>query len=140
MNLYQRLRRWLTKEGIEGVQVVGTGLNLGPRAPKPYTQEECRGVEVGERCFDWYGPTLHSFEDRPGTPTPPAVLDAIREKGLTATYAPANQLAAFLEWQKYQVFETDRKTWRRPVVHGDGLLLVVHDPTFFDGLILETSS
>lgn len=128
-DLWRKTRQTLSDEGVESVQVMGTGAIF--RAPRePYTQEECRGVEVGRRCFDWYGPTLHALEDRPGTPALPALLTILKEKGFSPIYVPSYRLVKFSKQRKYQVFETDRATWRKPVLSDDGLLLVVHDPAF----------
>lgn len=54
-------------------------------------------------------------------------------------YAPANGLTEFLEWNKYQVFETDRVSWRKPLIGADDMVLLVLDPTF-NGLTVKRGS
>ena len=129
--------KWFLK-GFRGVSTPWGGFSWIRPPAEPYTQEKCRGVEVRGRYFDWYGPTLHSFEDRPDVSVLPAVLAAIEAKGFSVIYIPGYQRAEFSDQRKYQLFETDRRSWRRPVTH-DGAVVVVHDPTF-NGFTVETSS
>jgi hypothetical protein len=81
---------------------------------------------------------LHSFEDRPDVPVLPAVLAAIEAKGFRPIYIPGYLRAEYSDQRKYQLFETDRRSWRKPVTH-DGAVIVVHDPTF-NGFTIENAS
>lgn len=86
------------------------------------------GVDVGGRFFAWDGPELHSFPERPPTPTPGGLIDAIREAGFTPSYGTRDKLTRHLAAGRLQVFETDRKTFQRAVFGGgageDQILLV----------------
>jgi hypothetical protein len=84
------------------------------------------GVAVGNRYFAWDGPTLFSVDDRPPVPTPPGLIEAIKAAGLEPSYGVPHKLEAALGRGRLQVFETDRKSWRREVrgVRGEQVLLV----------------
>ena len=134
--MWTRPLRWLKR--LRGFSAFSFGLSWDKATPEPYTQEECRGVEVAGRYFDWYGPTLHTFEERKDVPALREILAAIEAEGFSLTYIPPYQIAEYSDQRKYQIFETDRASWRRAVSH-DGALLVVHDPTF-NGLTVENPS
>jgi hypothetical protein len=85
------------------------------------------GVEVASRYFAWDGSNLHQLDDRPAIPAPPELLKAISENGLVPTFGLKAKLMNHLATGRHQVFETDRKTWRRELLMpggGDQILLV----------------
>ena len=90
----------------------------------PQRDPSWKGIEVAGRYFSWAGSGLHGLEDRDGTPCPPQVPEEIRSAGLTPRFGPLDKLAAHLADGYLQVFETDGRSWRRPVLNDGGLLLL----------------
>lgn len=92
-----------------------------------YPREPWQGVELGSRYFAWAGPSLHGLEDRPPVPTPPDLPNACRAVGMTPSYGLRQKLNHHLAQGGHQVFETDRRKWRRELLNtgdGDQVLLV----------------
>ena len=113
----------LAVAGVESaVRIVGVLSGQVSIAREPW-----HGVELENRYFAWSGPVLHSLEDRPPVPTPAALIDALRAVGMTPSYGIRDRLNHHLAQGGHQLFETDRRTWRRELLNsGDGrqILLV----------------
>lgn len=77
--------------------------------------EGWEGVELNERYFAWLGP-LHKLDDRRAIQTPPGLKNLLQQHGLSCTDGSARRLQHHLQKERLQVFETDRETWKRPVV------------------------
>ena len=85
------------------------------------SREPWHGVELQGRYFAWAGPSLHALEDRQSVPTPPDLPDALRAAGMTPSFGMRNRLNHHLAKGGHQVFETDRRRWRRELLNtGDG--------------------
>ena len=82
------------------------------------------GVWVGERFFAWDGPTLHGLDDRPGISAPRDLIETIEEQGMAPSYGLREDLDHHFSNGKSQVFETDRVSWRREILHHGQVLLV----------------
>jgi hypothetical protein len=90
------------------------------------SQIEWEGVRVGRRFFAWAGPTLHALPDRSPSPTPNEVLMAIRGAGYIPSYGVRAKLVHHLSEGALQVYETDKRTWRREMITPpEGQLLMV---------------
>jgi hypothetical protein len=92
------------------------------------TSEPWEGVEVDGRYFAWSGPTLHSLPDRLQIPAFRGLEDALRESGIEPRFGREERLRDHLSSGRLQVFETDRRTWRRALLmagSGEQVLLVV---------------
>jgi hypothetical protein len=76
------------------------------------------GVQVGDRFLAWEGPLLHTVPDWPSIPTPSGLIEGIRQAGWTPSYGVSEKLEEHLAAGRQQVFETDRKSFRRQVVGG----------------------
>jgi hypothetical protein len=81
------------------------------------------GVEFQGTFYAWAGPLL-AVEDRASVPYLLQLLDALKECGLRAAFGNPEKLSEHLGRGSRQVFATDRKSWRRPVVNGRQFLLV----------------
>lgn len=77
--------------------------------------------------FAWQGP-LAGLEDREAVPPARGLLDALRRAGMTPTWGSVDRLEHHFREGRMQVFQTDQRTWRRPVVQSrDGRnVLLVH--------------
>jgi hypothetical protein len=73
------------------------------------------GIELGGIFYAWAGP-LMSLEDKASTPCPGGLLARLRDRGLAVRWANPNRLAEHFGKGRSQVYATDRKKWRRPVV------------------------
>lgn len=86
-----------------------------------------RGVEVRGRYFAWDGLPLHSLKDWPPVPAPEFAIDAIRQLGHTPSFGRREKLREHLAKGMLQVFETDRRSWRKELLYdadGSQVLLV----------------
>jgi hypothetical protein len=81
------------------------------------------GIEISGAFFVWAGPLLN-LEDRPETPPPPGLMDAIRGRGLAPRWVNMSNIAERVERGLAQVFATDRHLWRRPVTDRGRVLMV----------------
>jgi TIR domain-containing protein len=81
------------------------------------------GVTVNAAYYAWRGP-LDSLEDRKPIPEPAGLIDALRASGQTPHWTQAHNLAGAFAIGSYQVFQTDRKTYRREIHWGDVVLTV----------------
>jgi hypothetical protein len=85
------------------------------------------GVSIGKRFFAWGGPSIYELKDWPGVPNPPGLIEAITGAHMTPTFGLRSKITHHLAAGRLQVYETDRKRWRREVLYsadGDQVLLV----------------
>ena len=119
----QRIDAELAVAGVESaVRIVEVLVGHVSAAREPW-----QGVEIQGRYFAWSGPALHSLEDRRPVPTPAGLIDALGAAGMTPSYGMRDRLNHHLAQGGHQLFETDRRTWRRELLYsGDGrqILLV----------------
>lgn len=107
-------------EAVARIAAAAAGQSFGFRA------SGWVGVEVGSRYFAWDGPRLHALEDRLAVPTPPALLEELKRIRMKASFGSKRSLRQYLEKGQLQVFETDRASWRKALLHdGDDLILIV---------------
>jgi hypothetical protein len=94
------------------------------------TAEPWSGIEVHDRYFAWSGPVLHKLDDRQPVPSSTRLEESLRSVGMTPTFGRLDRLRHHFSNGRLQVFETDRRTWRRAVLLvGDGeQVLLVHEP------------
>ena len=76
------------------------------------------GLHVGHRYFAWDGPTLHSLPDRAPIPAPREALTALGSVG-KVSFGRHDRLRDQQAKGLFQVFETDRATWRRELLYSD---------------------
>jgi hypothetical protein len=81
------------------------------------------GIQVGGVFYAWAG-SLLALEDRDPVPPPAGLLKEIERRGLKPRWVNMNRMGHHLERGLAQVFATDRKTWRRPVVDQNRPLMV----------------
>lgn len=81
------------------------------------------GIQIGSDFYAWAG-SLLSLEDRESVPAPPSLLEEIERRGLKPRWAALTKLNHHVERGLAQVFVTDRKTWRRPVLDRNRQLMV----------------
>jgi hypothetical protein len=88
--------------------------------------ESWQGIDFEGRFFAWDGPGLHGLQDRDPEPTPPGLVDELREAGHTPRYARPDNLERTLERGALIVYETDRQSWRRRLwgLRGEQILVV----------------
>ena len=79
--------------------------------------------------FAWKGP-LAGLEDRDGVPPPRGLLAALGTAGMTPSWGTVDRLEHAFEKGRMQVFQTNQRIWKRPVISPNGILLVhVEDNT-----------
>lgn len=84
------------------------------------------GVKSRGRYFAWDGPKLHALADRPPISAPLEAIEAIRNAGHKPVFGAREKLYQHQASGAQQVFETDRKSWRRELLQStDGQLLLV---------------
>lgn len=84
------------------------------------------GVEVRGRYFAWDGPALHALDDRAAIPAPLEAIEAIRNAGHKPVFGVRDKLHKHQATGAQQVFETDKKSWRRELLQAaDGQILLV---------------
>jgi hypothetical protein len=116
---------FLCEVAVEGVvRVVET--IIGRR----HNEAEWEGAEVEGRYFAWSGPNLHGLEDRSAVIISEQTIHIIRTTSrMNVTFGNRNRLAHHLGEGKLQVFETDRRIWRREVIAADGnAVLLIQRP------------
>lgn len=92
---------------------------------------EWKGVYARDRYFAWDGPGLHNLNDRPPIPAPLEAIDALKAAGHKPHFGTRDKLFIHQSKGAFQVFETDRETWRRELLQaGDGQILLVRPDTF----------
>lgn len=93
----------------------------------PGSDVEWAFVEDRGRYFAWDGPELHALPDRSPIPAPQQAIDALKSAGHTPSFGLRNRLRNYQAEGLIQVFETDRRSWRRELLYeadGDQVLLV----------------
>ena len=81
------------------------------------------GIQIGDVFYAWAG-SLLALEDRNPVSLPADLLKEIEKRGLTPRWANKNRMSHHIERGLAQVFATDRKTWRRPVIDKNRPLMV----------------
>jgi hypothetical protein len=81
------------------------------------------GVQVGDVSYAWAG-SLLALEDRDQVPPPAGLLKEFERRGLKPRWANKDRMSHHIERGLAQVFATDRKTWRRPVIDQNRPLMV----------------
>jgi hypothetical protein len=84
------------------------------------------GIQIGGVFYAWAG-SLLSLEDRGPVSPPAGLLKEIERRGLKPRWAILNRVSQHVERGLAQVFATDRKIWRRPVIDRTRLLMVGKD-------------
>ena len=87
-----------------------------------------QGLAVGPRYFAWDGPQLHALGDRAPIPAPHAAIEAIKAAGHRVSFGLKERLREAQARGALQVYETDRRSWRRELLHdadGHQVLLIV---------------
>jgi len=112
----------LVVAAIDGVaRIIAILGQVGP------PEDPWSGIDVDGRYFAWSGPTLHQLPDRPPVPTPTKIEDALRDAGMTPRFGLIEKLRDHFAKDRLQVFETDRRSWRRALLlrgNGDQVLIV----------------
>jgi len=85
-----------------------------------------QGVQVKNRYFAWEGPTLHALPDRSAIPAPLEAIEALKSGGHKPVFGTRAKLHQHQASGAFQVFETDRASWRRELLQAaDGQVLLV---------------
>jgi hypothetical protein len=132
-------RQVVSVDEPEGIRAVFRALDLPPPSAAELAGEISRlatgaepaGAEVPaweglvhEGVFyAWAGPLI-GLEDRSGEQYTPQLLKALEQRGLKPGWAVSIKLPRHFSKGRRQVFATDKKQWRRPVVFGNALLIV----------------
>jgi len=103
------------------VQQVGHAANAALRSA--HQEEGWNGVHHDGSYFAWKGP-LGGLQDRDGIPPSRDLLNTLVRAGMTPTWGSVGRLEHHFAKGRMQVFQTDRRTWRRPVTRGGDVLLV----------------
>ncbi len=82
---------------------------------------------------------LLNLQDHDPVPAPAGLLDEIRRRGLQPRWARLDRLPHHVERGLAQVFATDRRIWRRPVIDR-GRPLLVGNPDPAGGAAIATTS
>src|SRR5262245_53972762 len=85
------------------------------------------GIKHDGGFFAWHGP-LAGLDDKAGVPPAAHLVDALVGAGMTVTWGNIDRLEHLFNEGRMQVFQTDRRTWKRPIVRSpDGKqVLLVH--------------
>lgn len=81
------------------------------------------GIEHQGTFYAWAGPLL-ALEDKEEVVAPAQLPELLEQRGLSVRFGNRNRLFHHFGRGRSQVFATDKRTWRRPVVANDQLLLV----------------
>jgi len=81
------------------------------------------GIQVGSDFYAWAG-SLLDLEDRDPVPPPADLVNEIRRRGLGPRWTNKSRMSNHIERGLAQVFATDRKKWRRPVIDQNRFLMV----------------
>lgn len=81
------------------------------------------GFQFEGEYYAWAG-SLLNLDDRPSIAPPAGLLHEIKRRGFRLRWGNQDRLPHHLERGLAQVFATDRKKWRRPVMDKGRLLLV----------------
>jgi hypothetical protein len=91
----------------------------------PYSREPWQGVDFQGRYFAWSGPGLHALEDRSSVPPPSGLLEEINAAGMITHFCMRDRLYHHVAQGGLQIFETDRRKWRRELNTGDGRQVLI---------------
>jgi hypothetical protein len=83
------------------------------------------GFDFQGTFYAWAGPLLQ-LTDRDAVPPPGGLLQEIERRGLRARWAAVDRVPRHLERGLAQVFATDQKSWRRPVIDRKMVLMVAN--------------
>jgi hypothetical protein len=81
------------------------------------------GLEFQGTFYAWAGP-LVGLEDRDAVPYSPQLIKLMEDRGMCISFGNPKRLSDHFGRGRCQVFATDKKNWRRPVVRNRQLLLV----------------
>jgi hypothetical protein len=81
------------------------------------------GLEFQGTFYAWAGPLL-ALDDKDAVPYSPQLTKLLEDRGMGVSFGNPEMLSDHFRRGRCQVFATDKKNWRRPVVHGRQLLLV----------------
>jgi len=81
------------------------------------------GIQVRGSFYAWAG-SLLDIEDRDPVAPPVDLLKEIERSGLKPRWVNKDNINHYIERGLSQVFATDRKTWRRPVIDRNRKLMV----------------
>ena len=91
--------------------------------PSPdYSEPRWEGVEFQGTYYAWAGPLL-AMEDRAAVPHSPLLIKALENVGVRVSFGNPEMLSDHLGRGRCQVYATDKKRWRRPVMRGRQFLL-----------------
>ncbi len=107
------VNEWVTQFAQHATEAVAAGRD----------ERDWEGIEVGGQFYAWAGPLLN-LEDRKEVPPPQGLIAEIERRGLIPHWANLDALPQHVERGLAQVFATDKRTWRRPVVNRRQLLMV----------------
>ena len=88
-------------------------------AARVRTDDEWAGLEVDGRYIVWTGSTLHALPHRPGVPATKAMEDPLRDHRMVPSYGRRDRLHEHLAKGAHQVYETDRRSWRKELLYRD---------------------
>jgi hypothetical protein len=112
----------LLSDGVTTVPTSGMA-PADPEIPSADNSEPLwEGVEFQGSYYAWAGPLL-AMEDRAAVPHTPLLINALEDVGVQASFANPERLPDHLGRGRCQVFATDKKSWRRPVMRGRQFLL-----------------
>lgn len=107
------VNEWVTQFAQRAAEAVAAGRN----------EPAWEGIEVAGQFYAWAGPLLN-LEDQKEVPPPQGLIAEIERRGLIPRWANLDALPQHVERGLAQVFATDMRTWRRPVVNRRQLLMV----------------
>lgn len=81
------------------------------------------GIHLQDVFYAWAGQLLH-LQDRDPVPPPAGLLDEIARRGLVPRWANIDRIPHHIERGLAQVFATDKRIWRRPVMDRGRPLMV----------------
>lgn len=81
------------------------------------------GIQLQGVFYAWSGPLLH-LQDRESVPPPAGLLEGIQRRGLAPRWAARDRVPQHIERGLSQVFATDQRTWRRPIMDRGRPLMV----------------
>src|SRR5260221_305604 len=112
--LRRKVRGGLLVEAVSLASDMGLAGN-----PEPVWE----GLEFQGTFYAWAGPLL-GLQDRDGVPCAPQLVKLLEDHGMGVSFGNLQRLSAHFGRGRFQVFATDKKNWRRPVVRDRQLLLV----------------
>ncbi len=93
-----------------------------------FETEPWKVVQVGQRFFAWDGGLLYSLDDRKPIIAPPEAIQAINDAGHHTSYCSKERIQTKLAQGARQVYEPDKREWRRELTHGiENHVLIVRE-------------